>query len=482
MSRAAALNDRMALTWSRIGTSLLPFADAASDDLPLGRLLRLSLFQVSVGIAFVMINFTLNRVMIVEIGTPASLVAAMVALPLLFAPLRTLIGHKSDHYKSVLGWKRFPFVLLGSFCQFGGLSIMPFALLLMTGRGVLAGAPLGVGAACLAFLMVGAGIATLQTAGLALATDLSPPDKRPRVVALLYVMLLIGMFFSSLVFGRLLDGFTPNKLVGVIQGSAALCATINMVAFWKQEARAPWGTLANKIVPDFVGTWRDFFAPRRTRRLLVTLGLGAAAFGMQDILLEPYGGQVLHLSVGKTTALSALWSAGMLVGFAVAARGLAAKIDEHRIAAVGVLIGIAAFSLIVLSAPFASVPLLCAGACGIGIGCGLFSVGTLIAAMALTENGNAGLALGAWGAVQATASGAAIFVSGAIRDGVGALAGSGALGFALNDHATGYSAVWCIEIALLFATLAALGPLVGRRATADFLIPFTSAGDAPCRT
>ena len=35
------------------------------------------------------------------------------------------------------------------------------------------------------------GIAT--TAGLALATDLAPADARPRVVALLYVMLLVGM-------------------------------------------------------------------------------------------------------------------------------------------------------------------------------------------------------------------------------------------------------------------------------------------------
>ena len=456
------INQRMIGFWSRAGTSLLPFADAASDDLPLPRLLRLALFQVSVGIAFVMINFTLNRVMIVEIGAPASLVAAMVALPLLFAPARALIGHKSDNYKSVLGWKRFPFVILGSALQFGGLSIMPFALLLMTGAGVLAGAPLGIGAACLAFLMVGAGIATLQTAGLALATDLSPVDKRPRVVALLYVALLLGMFFSSLILGHLLDGFTANKLVGVVQGSAALCASINMIAFWKQEARQPRLTPLDRIAPDFRKTWRDFFAVQRTRRLLTALGLGAAGFGMQDILLEPYGGQVLHLSVGATTALSALWSAGMLGGFAVAARALSAQVDQHRLAGFGVLIGIAAFALIVLSAPLASVGLLCAGAAGIGLGCGLFSVGTLIAAMNLSEQGNAGLALGAWGSVQATAAGVAIFVSGAIRDGVGALAMSGRLGTALVDPSTGYSAVWLIEIVLLFATLAVVGPLVRR--------------------
>ena len=40
-------------------------------ELPLGRLLRLSLFQVSVGIAMVLLIGTLNRVMIVELGVPS---------------------------------------------------------------------------------------------------------------------------------------------------------------------------------------------------------------------------------------------------------------------------------------------------------------------------------------------------------------------------------------------------------------------------
>ncbi|MEL7370425.1 MAG: MFS transporter, partial [Myxococcota bacterium] len=52
--------------WRDIGPSLLPFADAGTKELPLGRLLRLSLFQVSVGMAVVLLNGTLNRVMIVE--------------------------------------------------------------------------------------------------------------------------------------------------------------------------------------------------------------------------------------------------------------------------------------------------------------------------------------------------------------------------------------------------------------------------------
>ena len=64
--------------WMRLGTRFLPFADAATPDLPLSRLLRLSLFQVSVGMSVVLLIGTLNRVMIVELGVPASLVGVMI--------------------------------------------------------------------------------------------------------------------------------------------------------------------------------------------------------------------------------------------------------------------------------------------------------------------------------------------------------------------------------------------------------------------
>ena len=78
-----ALARQLVRSWVGMGTRFLPFADAASPDLPLPRLLRLSLFQVSVGMALVLIVGTLNRVMIVELGVPASLVAVMIALPVL---------------------------------------------------------------------------------------------------------------------------------------------------------------------------------------------------------------------------------------------------------------------------------------------------------------------------------------------------------------------------------------------------------------
>ncbi|MEO0594444.1 MAG: PucC family protein, partial [Myxococcota bacterium] len=114
---------------------VLPFADAASEELPLGRLLRLSLFQVSVGMSVVLLNGTLNRVMVVELGIPVWLVSAMVSLPILFAPIRALIGHRSDNHVSALGWRRVPYLWVGSIMQYGGLALMPFAILTLSGGG-----------------------------------------------------------------------------------------------------------------------------------------------------------------------------------------------------------------------------------------------------------------------------------------------------------------------------------------------------------
>jgi BCD family chlorophyll transporter-like MFS transporter len=453
------LNDSLVRHWVQVSPRFLPFADAATPELPLGRLLRLSLFQVSVGMAAVLLIGTLNRVMIVELGVPAWLVATMVSLPLLFAPFRAVVGFRSDVHRSVLGWRRVPFIWFGTLLQFGGLAIMPFALLVLSGD---THGPILIGqiGAALAFLLIGAGLHTTQTVGLALATDLAPAHAQPRVVALLCMMLLLGMVASALAFGALLAHFSEIRLIQVIQGAALATMALNVVALWKQEPRQPAQTARGLPRPTFAQSWRDFADGRRPTRALVALGLGTIGFSMQDILLEPYGGQVLHLSVGATTSLTALLAVGGIVGFASAARRLSRGADPYRLAGIGALFGLAAFTALIFSAPLGSPALFALGTLLIGIGGGLFAHCTLTAAMAMAKAGQIGLALGVWGAVQASAAGSAVALGGVIRDGVAGLAQSGALGPALAGPATGYSVVYHIEIAFLFATLVAVGPLV----------------------
>jgi len=454
------LNDALVHGWLRVGPRFLPFADVASADLPLSRLLRLSLFQVSVGMAMVLLNGTLNRVMIVELDVPAWLVALMISLPLVVAPFRALIGFRSDTHRSALGWRRVPYIWMGTLLQFGGLAVMPFGLIILSGdtHGSMAFGWVGAG---LAFLLVGAGLHTTQTAGLALATDLAPPEARPRVVALLYVMLLAGMLLSALIFGVLLRGFNEVKLIQVLQGAAMLTLMLNVLALWKQEPRDPSRNAAlQRHRPAFRDSWEALKRVGRPKRLLTAVGLGTAAFSMQDVLLEPYGGQIMGLSVSATTSLTVLLASGALAAFALAARWLDRGADPHRIAARGLLAGVVAFAAVIFAAPLALPLLFRIGTGLIGFGGGLFSVGMLTAAMDLETRGNTGLALGVWGAMQASAAGAAVALGGALRDTVNALAMQGSLGTALNGASTGYSVVYHLEIALLFASLVALGPLV----------------------
>ena len=448
-------SSKLSRGWLHISLKFLPFADAASDTLPLSRLLRLSLFQISVGMALAMLIGTLNRVMIVELKVPAALVAIMIALPLLFAPFRALIGFRSDHHRSALGWRRVPYIWMGTLLQFGGFAIMPFALLVLGRLGQSAHAPDWVGhlAAGVAFLLVGAGMHTTQTAGLALATDLSPPESRPKVVGLMYFMLLVGMILSALLFGYWLRDFSPGALIRSVQAAAVLTLVLNITALWKQEARTRRLGDPHEEDVDFVAAMKHFTQGEHALRRLLAVGVGTMAFSMGDVLLEPFGGEILHLEVSDTTLLTALLALGGLTGFAWASRVLGRGADPFRMACAGVWVGIPAFLAVLVSAPQASLQLFALGTLLIGFGAGLFGHGTLTATMNHAPPGQAGLALGAWGAVQATAAGLAMGLGGIIRD----------LMALVVDSGTAYAFVYSLEVLLLLITLYAMYPLIAKK-------------------
>lgn len=469
--------ERLMRVWVGQGSRLLPFADVATADLPLSRLLRLSLFQLSVGMAMVLMMGTLNRVMIVELSVPAGLVGVMVSLPILFAPFRALIGFQSDVHQSKLGWRRVPFIWKGTLIQFGGLAIMPFALLVLSGGGEAAHAPKWVGlfGAAVAFLLVGAGLHMTQTVGLALATDLVPPASQPKVVGLMYVMLLGGMVFSAVLFGMLLEEFSPRNLIGVIQGAAVATMVLNVASLWKQEPRRSRAEIAAapQTQPTFRESWSIFAEGEGATRRLLILGLGTMSFSMADILLEPYGGQILHMGVGATTRLTATLAVGTLIGFWVAALVLGRGADAFRIAIIGSAVGIPGFLCVIVAAPLESGFLFALGTLTIGMATGLFGHGTLTATMNAAPENQRGLALGAWGAVQATAAGIAVASSGIIRDVVSTTAGDSVVA-GVPGAAIGYMSVYGIEIVLLVVTIGAAASLVRRAVVADTGLPFTS--------
>ena len=113
----------------------------------------------------------------------------------------------------------------------------------------------------------------------------------------------------------------------VIQGAAVATIVLNGVALWKQENRGSGahgrGAAARAEFPQNPGT----ASPRADHaiRRLIAFGLGTMAFSMEDVLLEPYGGQILQLAVGDTTKLTAALAVGGLFGFWLASRVLSRR-------------------------------------------------------------------------------------------------------------------------------------------------------------
>ncbi|MEX0340869.1 MAG: MFS transporter, partial [Arenibacterium sp.] len=219
---------------------------------------------------------------------------------------------------------------------------------------------------------------------------------------------------------------------------------------WKQEGRDRARATSQAQHPKFTEAWRGFAQVPDAMRLLVIIGLGTAGFGMAEVLLEPFGGQVLGMSVAATTKLTAVMALGSLVGFAVASRVLSREGNPAKVSASGALIGLPAFGLIILTAYMDNVVLFGLATLAVGLGAGLFGHGTLTATMRAAPRDQVGLALGSWGAVQATAAGVAIAIGGIIRDSLAG--GTGASG--------AYLPVFWIEIGLLALAVAALVPLL----------------------
>lgn len=141
------------------------------------------------------------------------------------------------------------------------------------------------------------------------------------------------------------------------------------------------------------------------------------ALFLQDNILEPFGADVFKLAPRQTAQFQPIMGMGTIIAMLV--MGIVASkcpIPKRTIADWGLLISAVAFALLTLSALTHVLPLLFAGIAVLGIGMGVFNVGSLSMMMDMTVPGEAGSLMGAWGMAQALSNGFAQFIGGAMRD------------------------------------------------------------------
>jgi BCD family chlorophyll transporter-like MFS transporter len=408
------------------------------------RLLRLGLRQFAAGMLSVLTVGILNRVMKVEMGLALGLVSVIVGAHYFAAPLAIPLGHRSDRLP-ILGRHRVPYILGGTLLTMAATAAAPFVALFLSGD---PGSSLGVALGILTFLVLGVGMYSAGTAYLSLISDLTPEDEQGKAVAIVWSMMMLGILAGVFLGIGILDDYSPEGLVRLFFLMSGLVGGLTLVAVWGQEPAAP-----PRPSREAVGgrqAWALLTTGRQTRLFFAFLFMGILFLFLQQVVLEPWGGDVLGLAVRQTTLFNAYQMVGALVGMAAAGAWLSPRLGNKATAAMG--LGIASLSFAWLAAASLTAQAAWANPAILlmGLGMGLFNVGGLALMMGMTSAGQTGMFMGAWTLAQAMANGLASVGGGIVHD-IG-LAASGSEG-------TAYASVFAIEALGLAATWAILSRL-----------------------
>jgi len=415
---------------------------------PIGWLgiLRLGLVQAGLGSVVVLATSTLNRVMVVELALPALIPGTLVAFHYILQVLRPRLGYGSD-----LGGRRTPWIV-------GGMAALALGGVAAAGATALMATHLawGVALAAAAFAAVGVGVGAAGTALLTLLAKRVDPRRRAAAATIVWLMMIAGIAVTATVAGKLLDPFSPGRLVVVVAAAAASAFVVAALSVWgmEGEASAPGPAAAHA---GFLATLVEIWAEPQARRFAIFVFVSMLAYSAQELILEPFAGAVFALTPGQSTGLTGLHHMGVLAGMALVAVGSALaggfRARAMRISTIGGCVGSAVAILLLAASGLAGFPWpLREGVLLLGAANGAFAVSAIGSMMGLASDGRAareGTRMGLWGAAQALAFG------------TGGLAGTAASDLArhvFGSPATAYAAVFGME-AVLF--LAAAGLAVG---------------------
>lgn len=430
--------------------------------------------------ADVMATGVWNRIMISDLGFSATPIGLLIALRYFLAPIGVWAGRVSDR-QAIGGYHRLFWIYLGRAMMAGSVVTLGLVTTMLV-----RGAPatvwhwLGIGVSLLAFSL---GNAFSGGTFLALIYDRSAEHQRGRAIGIVWTFLLLGFTLGGIVFGVMLPSsegssdfvrlargigfnagwgappFTPATLQNLFIGAALMLAALWFFSLLGEERRVRRGERAQlsraadrrddaptSMMADLRMAWQD----RRTRYFLGFLGLSMAFAFSQDLILEPFAGEVLGMEARITTRFAAYWGSMAILGtivFLFLARRFK-RLTNTFLSYVGVILLIVTFVMLAVSSFAHMRPLVTPALILLGLGLGIWQVGALGLMMDMSPSGRAGTFLGFWTLVVTLARGLGVSGGGILRDVGAALAG---------DLGIAYGAAFIIGAIGLLASLWALG-------------------------
>ncbi|MFN8372596.1 MAG: BCD family MFS transporter [Anaerolineae bacterium] len=406
----------------------------SEQNLSVGRNIKIGLFHLGSGMADVIATGIWNRIMISDLGYAATPVGLLVSLRYFLAPLSVWAGRMSDRH-AVGGYRRLFWIWLGRLMMVISIITLGLATAHLA-RGAQAG--LGEWAAIsLSLLLFSCGTAISGSTFLALVYDRSSEKQRGRAVGIVWTFLLLGFTVGGILFGVMLPenheagalGFTPETLQNLFVMAGLILGALWVVSLVGEEKRSSGAVETSEGGEHQTSVMADLrlaLSMRPMRYFFWYLALSMLFAFSQDLILEPFGGQVFGMDARVTTRFTAYWGSMSILAtivFLFLGRRFPKRLTNTFMSYVGVIALIVAFAIFAGSA-FAQIRgLVTPGLIVLGVGLGVWNVGTLGLMMDMSPAGRAGTFLGFWTLVVTLARGVGVSGGGILRD-IGVVAGA----------------------------------------------------------
>jgi BCD family chlorophyll transporter-like MFS transporter len=419
-----------------------------SADLSIGHNLKIALFHLGSGIADVLTTGVWNRIMVADLGFSAAFVGLLVGLRYFLAPLGVIAGRYSDTH-TIGGYRRLFWIWLGRAMMAVSTLMLGYATAELVRRASSeSAAPTPAAlwiALVLSFLLFSLGGAISGSTFLALIYDRAAEHQRGRAVGVVWTFLLLGFTIGGIFFSMMLPhdesagaiAFSADSVLTLFNVTAAALSLIWFLSLLGEERRARGSVLASdgnsgRLRHDLALVWRS----RRMRFFLFYLTMSMAFAFLQDSVLEPFAGQVFGMEAHITNRFAAYWGGMAILGsFASLLLLRRWSVFTHaKLSQFGIFVLMLAYVALALSSLAEIRSLVKPGLILLGIGLGVWNIGTLGLMMDLSPAGRAGAFLGFWTLCVTFARGAGVACGGIARDIVLALSG---------QHTMAYGAVFC---------------------------------------
>lgn len=411
-----------------------------SREIPLPRVLQICLLQLSTATLFVLLNSTLNRVMVVELNVSATLVGVLIGFHNILAFVRPMIGHYSDTHLR-FGLRRTPNIIVGNLLAVSGVVLSVYGALALEENFAL-----GITLLLIAFTLYGVGVNFVGTMFYALLADSAGEKHKAKAVTVGWFVLIFGTIVASGFIGKYLENFSMERLVSLFWLGAGVSILFTWLAVFGTEKRYAHEheiVKSEKHALHLSDALKRLAANQTVYAFFIFMFVTVVAIQGQDVILEPFGAELFGMSVSQTTELTRIWGTGTMLGIITLGLFFVNRIGKKRTTYLGCFVSALGF-LAISCSPMLDIFAFKGGVFLLGVGNGALTVGTLTIMMDMTTRENAGLFMGLWGMGQAIANFVANAAGGTIRDIT--------LWITQNPY-IGYSTAFAIEIIGLLAAI-----------------------------